>query len=189
MAIIKNIQEKNEIKVDITRFFDVEESVWITIRKMDAKLKQKVQIMSMASMNNPTGKQLLKKLIEKNIEIEDYDKLPKKEQAKIMLDLDFDVKEQEEMSTYALKVQQEIINSCVDSKNHNIYLDDAQEKKYTVNWDFFNACGDEELIKFVIDEIKNISQSFILKKKTVTESTTQSNVSLPESDKTETTII
>jgi hypothetical protein len=175
MPEIGKMKEKNEKKLIISQFFDLDDTeVFIYIKKMDLKLKRKVYMMTMASMNNPAGKELIKKLTQGGKSLDDFDKMDNIEIAAIMIDVKFDLTEQEKISDFGAEVEKMVIEECINPANHNFTKDGITIP--VNNYEFWNEYGNDELIKFIVKEIRLFSESFVLKKKTMAELTIPSDV-------------
>jgi len=136
-------------RLDITKYFegmteDTEE-IYITITRLSHMAKRKVQIMSMDTINGKVGTEIMKRMA-KGEEIKET------EFAKFMFDDSVTTDDRAKMINASTNIEKIIINEAVDSDNHNIQ--DETGKKYVVDYDFFDLIGNDELLKYIVDEIK-----------------------------------
>ena len=136
-------------RLDITKYFegmteDTEE-IYITITRLSHMAKRKVQIMSMDTINGKVGTEIMKRMSKGEPIKED-------EFAKFMFDDSVTTDDRAKMINASTNIEKIIINEAVDSDNHNIQ--DETGKKYVVDYDFFDLIGNDELLKYIVDEIK-----------------------------------
>jgi len=136
-------------RLDITKYFegmteDTEE-IYITITRLSHMAKRKVQIMSMDTINGKVGTEIMKRMSKgENIKEDEF--------AKFMFDDSVTTEDRAKMINASTNIEKIIINEAVDSDNHNIQ--DETGKKYVVDYDFFDLIGNDELLKYIVDEIK-----------------------------------
>ena len=146
-------------RLDITKYFegmteDTEE-IYITITRLSHMAKRKVQIMSMDTINGKVGTEIMKRMSKgENIKEDEF--------AKFMFDDSVTTEDRAKMINASTNIEKIIINEAVDSDNHNIQ--DETGKKYVVDYDFFDLIGNDELLKYIVDEIKLYSEKLGLVK-------------------------
>jgi len=174
MAKIEKILEKNEKRLQISNYLPEEckelnsegkliEEDYITIKKLPYDIKIKIKFLSMKAFNGTASKELLKKYREKGHSISDLQNINTENREQIMdfmLDIDFKNIETEEMSDSTLSIERYIIDYGVDEDKHS--FKDMEGKQIKLNFDTLNNFGNENLIKFVIDNIKSFSKGFTL---------------------------
>ncbi len=174
MAKIEKILEKNEKKLQISKFLDdackevdaegnLKDDDFVTIRKIPYDIKIKIKYLSMKSFGGATSKELLKKYKASGHSMNDLQNLNTENSNEIMdfmLDVDFTKLETDEMSNSTLLIEKYIIDFGVDPYKHSFI--DADNKSIELNYETLNTIGNENLVKYIIDNIKTFSKGFML---------------------------
>lgn len=182
MPSVKNIMVRTEKKLDLTRFFPLDEGeteAFITIKKMTKTLDKKLALMANLKMTNKTNQALFDGLEKNGITFEEaknYESLSDEKKnllVKIYLNADVDQKEKQAMVDLEEELDRKTFEACIDPEKHNFY-DDKKNKIDVSNYDFWNSLGNSELIKLILESIKEFSNDFFFKPNGETESDGQS---------------
>ena len=174
MAKISQIIEKNEKKLYITRFLpesiiekdengEIKDIEYITIKKIPYSIKRKIDFLSMGSLSGEMGKEIFKKLKEKGLNYSDMQKMSEVEQAELILNMKLTNESAENMNKMTVELAQIILSNGVDKNKHTFF--DDKGNPIELNYDFWETIGNEDLIKYVIKEIKSFSKGFSLGEK------------------------
>ena len=134
-----------------------------TYKKIPYDIKTKIKYLSMKSFGGATSKELLKKYKASGHSIKDLEELNTENSNEIMdfmLDIDFKNIETEEMARSTLLIEQYIIDYGIDKQNHS--FKDKNDNPIELNYETINALGNENLIKYIINNIKSFSKGFTL---------------------------
>lgn len=174
MAKIQQILEKNEKRIYIDQFIpkecqernengDLLVKDYITIKKIPYDIKTKIKYLSMKSFGGQTSKEIIKNAKKKGYKVEDIQNIDPKNTNAIMdfmVDIDFKSLETEEMTKGTLLIEKYILDYGVDSKKHS--FKDEKDNPIELDYKTLNNIGNENLLKYIIDNIKDFSQGFIL---------------------------
>ena len=173
MARLEQILEKNEKRLVITKYlpdeckeFDQDgrpKEEFITIKKIPYDIKTKIKYISMKSFGGATSKEILKKYKASGHSLKDLENLNtnnKNEIMDFMVDIDFKNLETEEMARSTLLVEQYLLDYGVHEAKHS--FKDMNDKPIKLNYETLNTIGNENLVKYIIDNIKDFSKGFSL---------------------------
>lgn len=171
MIVIDKILEKNEKKIYINDYISDEirekdengnykNDDFITIKKLDYKIKKKIEFLSLSSMSGQTGKAIFQNLKKRGIDIGEMEKLTQMEQAEIMLDMKFTESDSNSITKMTNDIAKCIIDYGVDKHKHSFV--DSNNKPIELSYEVFESIGSSLLVDFIIKEIKSFSQGFIL---------------------------
>jgi hypothetical protein len=174
MPSVQNILAANKKRLDITNYCkdimsESETEVYITIKKMTKYLKTKTQLLAYENIDSKSSKILAKAVSDNGLTLKDIDAYQNKtlndpEKEKLILNIflgaDIDIEGKKKLNNYQNEVEKVIFAECIDKAEHN--FDDDGKKIDISNYDFWNKLGKENLILFIMEEIKKFSEDFPL---------------------------
>lgn len=163
----KEIKETKVIKDEKTgeekEIIIYEENDYITIKKIPYDIKTKMKFIAMKSFGGNASKEILKKCRAKGIKISEIEKLNTENSDEIMdfiLDIDYKEIETNQMANATLMIEQYILDYGIDKAKHTLM--DEKGEPIELNYETLNNIGNENLIKYIIDNIKEFSKGFML---------------------------
>jgi hypothetical protein len=174
MPSVQNILSSNRKRLDITDYCkdimsEGETEVFIVIKKTTKILKTKMQLLAYENIDNKSSKALSKAIADNGLTLKDIDAYqnktlndPEKEKTilKVFLDADIDIEGKIKLTKYQNEIEKVIFAECIDKADHN--FDDNGKKIDISNYEFWNKLGKDNLILFIMDEIKKFSEDFLL---------------------------
>lgn len=173
MARINKIYEKNEKKLIISQFLPDEirddEEDYITIRRLSHSDKLKLQLLATDTFDGQTQKNIFQKAKEKGLTMEDIDNMPDVDKAMFFMECKLENKDKEKIGNMTIEYEKIIFNNGVDPKKHSFYnikivKDKEIKEPIELDYDFLDKLGNEKLIKFILENIKDFSKGFQLGK-------------------------
>jgi Glu-tRNA(Gln) amidotransferase subunit E-like FAD-binding protein len=157
-----DLLERNEKRIYISKYFGIEDEQkeYITIKKLDRSIKKKIQLLSINTISGKTGHNIIKQLKKKGLSIEDLDKIKQTDQLDLMLEFDFNKSQADSMTDMTIELEKMILEAGVDPLKHTI--ENSKGEKLKLNYEFWNKIGNDDLIEFILNAIKDFSQGFSL---------------------------
>lgn len=161
---LSKLKASNTKKLDITGFFEEsEEKEYIYIKKLDYSVKKKLELMASQTASAKAGKEMMRQMKKKGYAIKDIDSLTQDQQLEMFIDMETSDEETLKLVEATTEIARLILNEGVDKKKHSFLYDDDDEP-VEMDYEFINHNFSEELINFIIAQIKIFSQGFELGK-------------------------
>lgn len=165
MAKISKILEKNEKMLDITRFLTDEmrslDKEYITIRKLNTEIQEKLKFSAMLSSNSKVNKIMSDYCKEKGLKIQDMEKIKdNSELLSLIADIKYSPEEIKQLEEYTIQNLKTMFD-CGICKNKHTFVDD-DNKPVEIDYEFLISIGNKDLIEFVKNEIDSFSKGYEL---------------------------
>lgn len=165
---INSIIEKNEKRINIGMYIQDElkekdsegnnKEDYVTIKKIPYTVKKKIEFLSMNSLSGHAGKAMFKYMKTKGIS--NLDGLSNSEKAEIMMDMKLSNDDMNEISKMTNETVKNYIDNGIDSLKHSFV--DENDKPIDLNYSIIEKLGNDKLIDYLVNEIKNYSDGYVL---------------------------
>jgi len=147
----ESIREKNEdgsFKED-----------YISIKKLPYSVKKKIEFISINNFSGKAGKAFYKHLKKTGVGLDKVDAMTEAEKTELMMDV-IDNDESQSLLKLTVDLSRLVIENGVDTAQHTFL--DTDNKPINLTYEFLEKIGNDRLIDFVVREIQDYSQGYVL---------------------------
>ena len=166
MPAIGKLMQKREKRLELAEFTG--DDGYITILRLTPRDIRKIRYLSIDSMDNQIGKQIIKKMQLEELTNDDLEELKedKKKAMDLLNDIDFDATHIKQMDNIANDLEDFCLEHGVHKTKHNYFDSDKAGNAVQVSLTSENMYKyfDPDTIDYIVSEIRKFSRGFSLGK-------------------------